>query len=126
VIRGRVVGRNLGIFNFRWLRQSFTVSNATLSLYEYRWPVKVEDRKRIAVRKSDSHGNFDFGKVALGHYSLVVAVPNSDMLGGWFDVEITDKVNPTESVLLDVSPIHPDCTGGNEFIETKTKHAASN
>jgi len=124
-IKGRVVGKNLGPFGFRWLRQSFSVRNAMLSLYEYRWPAKLQDLRRIAVVKSDSHGSFDFGKLAPGHYSLIVGVPNSDNLGAWFDVEITDKVDPTESVLLDISPIHPDCTGGNEFIETKTKNAAS-
>jgi hypothetical protein len=121
-IRGRVVGKNLGPFDFRWLRRRFSVGNATLSLYEYRWPAKLEDRKRIAIVKSDSDGNFDFGNVAPAHYSLVVEVPNSDSLGAWSDVEITDKVRPTKTVLLDVSPIHP---GGNEFIETKTTNASS-
>jgi hypothetical protein len=124
VLRGRVVGKNLGPFDFRWLRQSFTVRNATLTLYEYRYPAKIQDLKQIAKTKVDSKGNFDFGKVSPGHYSLIVEIPNSDMLGGWFDLEVTHKAIPTESVLLDVSPVHPDCTGGNEFIE-KTINAAS-
>jgi hypothetical protein len=124
-LQGRVVGWNLGPFDFRWLRESFSVNDAILTLYEYRWPAKIQDRKRIAVLRSDSRGNFDFGRVAPGHYSLVIEVPNSDVVGGWFDVEITEKVSPTDSVLLDISPLHPDCTGGNEFIEKKIKNAAS-
>jgi len=124
-LHGRVVGKDLGPFNFRWLRQSFRVTNATLTLYEYRFPATIDDLKRVAVTKSDSKGNFDFGPVARGHYHLLIEIAGSDTVGGSFDVEITDQVSPTENVLLDVSPIHPDCTGGHEFIETKTKNAAS-
>jgi len=118
-IRGRVVGRNLGPLQFRWLRQSFSVSEATLTLYEYRPLAKVEDRKKIAVIKTDSHGNFDFGAVPKGHYSLDIGVKDSDRMGGWFDVEVTDTVKPTNNIVIDVSPIAPDCTGGHEFIENK-------
>ncbi len=125
-LHGRVVGKNLGPFDFRWLRQSFSVSDATLNLYEYRWPAKVQDLKQVATVKTNSSGDFDFGKLPHGHYSLTISVPNSDMLGGWFDVEVTDKLTATDSVVLDVSPIHPDCTGGNEFIEKTIKHATSN
>jgi hypothetical protein len=118
-IRGRVVGRNLGPLQFRWLRQSFCVSDATLTLYEYGSLARVEDWRKVSVIKADSHGNFDFGAIPKGHYSLAIDVKDSDRMGGWFDVEVTDAVKPTKDIVVDVSPIAPDCTGGHEFIENK-------
>ena len=118
-IRGRVVGRDLGLLRFRWLRQSFSVSDATLTLYEYRSPAKVEALKKVAVIKADGHGNFDFGAVPKGHYSLAIDVKEPRGMGGWFDVEVTDTVRPTKDIVVDVSPIAPNCAGGHEFIENK-------
>lgn len=117
-IRGRVVGRNLGPLGFRWLRQSFSVHDATLTLYEYR-TARFENLKVVASVRTDGHGSFDFGSVPKGHYFLNIIVKDSDRLGGLFDVEVTDGVRATKSLTIDVSPIHPDCTGGHEFIETK-------
>ena len=116
-VRGQVVGSSWA--PFRWLRQSFSVGGATLTLYEYRFPTKGELRK-VAVASADSHGRFDFGLVPKGHYFLDVQVKGSDRMGGLFDVEVTDAVKTTKSVTIDVSPIMPDCTGGHEFIETKS------
>jgi hypothetical protein len=105
---------------FRWLRQSVSISDASLTLYEYGSPAKAEDlNKKIAVVKTNKNGSFDFGSVPKGHYTLVVGVKDSYRMGGWFDVEVTDAVSATKSITIDVSPIHPDCTGGHEFIETK-------
>jgi hypothetical protein len=118
-IRGRVVGRSIGPLQFRWLRQSFSVSDATLNLYEYRSPAKVKDLKKVAVINTDGHGNFDFGAIPNGHYSLAIDVKDSNRLGGWFDVEVTDSVRPTKDIVVDVSPIAPNCVGGHEFIENK-------
>jgi hypothetical protein len=50
---------------------------------------------------------------------LAISVPNPDPLGGFFEVEVTDAVKATKNITIDVSPIHPDCTGGHEFVETK-------
>ena len=123
-IRGRVVGKNLPLFQFAWFRQSFSVASASLTLYEFRSePAKTENRKRIATATTNSQGDFDFGPIPKGHYSLDVAVPGSDVMGGWFDVEVTDVVKPTAAITLDVSPISPDCTGGHEFIERKAVNA---
>jgi len=118
-IRGRVVGRNLGPLQFRWLRQSFSVSDATLTLYEYR-TARLEELRKVASVTTDGRGNFDFGSVPKGHYFLDIAVKDSDRLGGLFDVEVTDAVRTTKTITIDVSPIHPDCRGGHEFIETKS------
>ncbi len=122
-IRGHVVGKSLGLLQFRWLRQSFSVQNATLTLYEYRWPAKIADLKPIAVTKTDGHGNFEFGKVDIGHYYLRLQAKAPEAMEDLFEVEVTDKVRPTASILMDISPVHPDCTGGHEFIETKTANA---
>jgi len=115
-IRGRVVGRNLGPLQFRWLRQSFSVRDATLTLYEY----GSLDRKKVAVVKTDGHGNFDFGAIPKGHYSLSIDLKEPSRMGDWFDVEVTDAVKATKDIVIDVSPISPDCTGGHEFIESKS------
>src|SRR5580658_3591392 len=106
-IRGRLVGRNLGPLQFRWLRQSFSVRDATLILYEYR-SARIEELKKVASVTTDGRGNFDFGSVPKGHYFLDIIVKNSDRLGGLFDVEVTDAVRTTKNITIDVSPIHPD------------------
>ena len=69
------------------------------------------------VKKStaDEDGNFDFGSLNLGHYTLIV----DDVSWGssdWFDVEIKALPRQTESVTVDISPNFPDCKGGHEFI----------
>jgi hypothetical protein len=118
-MRGRVVGKNFGPFGFRWLRQMSEVKGATLVLYEYHLS-NLEDLPKIASLKTDEQGAFDFGSPPKGHYSLKIIVENSDRLGGLFEVEVTDSVKPTKDIMIDASPIHPDCTGGHEFIETKS------
>jgi hypothetical protein len=115
-----VVGKSLGPFQYRWLRQSFGVAQARLTLYEYRWPAQIGDLNQIATQTADSHGDFDFGQIPKGHYVLTVKVANPDLMGGFFEIEITDTVKATKNIAIDVSPIHPDCTGGHEFIETKS------
>jgi hypothetical protein len=118
-IRGKVVGRSLGPLQFRWLRQSFRVVGANLALYEYRWPAKHTDLKLVASVKTDPHGSFDFGPIAEGHYILEIRVNDLELMSGEFDVEVTDAVKATNSITIDVSPLHPDCSGGLEFIENK-------
>jgi hypothetical protein len=53
-------------------------------------------------------------KACQGHYMLVIDWPGID--GGFFDVEIKNLVAKTASVMIDVSPVDPDCEGGHEFI----------
>jgi hypothetical protein len=118
VIRGRVVGKSLGPLGFSWFRQSFSVGGATLTLYEYS-SARFDELKKVASVTTDSHGDFDFGSIPKGHYFLNIIVRDSDQLGGLFEVEVTEAVKATKSLTIDVSPIHPDCKGGHEFIETK-------
>ena len=123
-IRGRVVGHERQVFSPRWFRQLFSVGGASLTLYEYRSPItRPEDLKRVATIAANSKGEFDFGAVPKGHYSLDINVNGTDSMGGWFDVEVTDAVAPTQSILLDVTGLSPDCTGGHEFMERKAVNA---
>jgi hypothetical protein len=118
-IRGRVVGKSLGPFQFRWIRQSFGVRSARVALYEYRWPARIEELNLVSLLNTDKSGNFDFGSIAKGHYVLIVSVKNPELMGAAFDVEVTEKVKATGDITIDVSPIRPDCSGGLEFTERK-------
>jgi hypothetical protein len=69
----------------------------------------------VKAVKTDDNGEFDFGPLQPGHYTLVVDEKkwgSSD----WYDVEVKDLPRSTQSVTIDVSPVSPDCTGGHEFI----------
>jgi hypothetical protein len=98
------------------LRQSFARKQASLTLYEYRWPINARnDLSFIKHAKADANGHFDFGLLQPGHYTLVVddeGWGRSD----WYDVEVKDMPRTTESVTIDVSPHFPDCMGGHEFL----------
>jgi hypothetical protein len=99
----------------RWVRQRVVRSNVTLHLYEYRWPLhNRSEMPFVKSVKTDDHGQFDFGELPIGHYTLVIDWPSE--YAEWFNVEITRLPKPTTSVKIDVSPVYPDCTGGHEFI----------
>jgi len=116
-LRGKVVGARLGPLQYAgWLRRSFVRKHAELTLYLYRAPIKARSGMSL-VKKStaDDDGNFDFGSLNPGHYTLIV----DDVSWGsstWFDVEIKTLPRPTESVTVDISPNFADCKGGHEFI----------
>ena len=68
----------------------------------------------VKTTKTDINGYFDFGEIKPGHYTLIV---DDNKLGGvWFDLEVKHQAKQTNSVTIDVSPVFPDCTGGQEFI----------
>ena len=110
LLKGRVVGvtfRGLP----RWLKQSFARKRAKLALYEYRWPRAAwDDGSLIKTVETDERGNFDFGPLRIGHYTL--RIDGRDL----FDVEVKDVPQVTGSITIDVSPFYPDCTGGQEFL----------
>jgi hypothetical protein len=112
-IRGQVISYT---WRIKRLWGAVGVSDAKLTLYEYRYPAKVEDLKKIAEVMADSDGNFDFGLVPKGHYSLKIV---SDQNDDWFDVEVIDAARKTAHVTIDTSPVSPDCSGGHKFIEKK-------
>lgn len=64
---------------------------------------------------TDTNGKFDFGTLKPGHYRLYV-VDEKASLSDWFDVEIKDTPNSTELETIDISRVHPDCSGGHEFV----------
>jgi hypothetical protein len=119
-VRGRVVGKDLGLFQFRWLRQSFGVSDATLILREYGYPAKIENLRVTGRVTTDSSGTFDFGSVSKGHYFLEIHFRGDDSVRDLYEIEVTDAVRATKSITIDVSPFHPNCKGGHELLETKT------
>jgi hypothetical protein len=113
-----VVGRDLKFLPplqyMRWLRQSFPVAGARLTLFEYRNPItRREDMHELLSVQADANGRFDFGNLVPGHYTLIVE--RGDLVD-WFDVEVKARVPETEGVLIDISPVFPDCKGGHEFI----------
>jgi len=116
-LRGRVVGARLGPLQYAgWLRRSFVRKHAELALYSYQWPIKARsDMYLVKKSKTDNDGNFDFGSLNQGHYTLIV--DDSDWASSdRFDLEIKTLPRQTDSVTVDISPNFPDCKGGHEFI----------
>jgi hypothetical protein len=108
LLKGRVVGMHNLTYAPRWLRQSVPRKQAKLALYEYSQP--WDEKSLVKTVVSDDNGNFDFGPLKIGHYTL--RIDDNDL----FAVEVKDLPRVTESVTIDASPIHPDCKGGHEFI----------
>lgn len=111
-LKGTVVGNR---FLPRWLRRLNKVSNADLTLFEYQ---SVLPSRIIATTRTDSAGKFSFPALNRGHYTLKIRAGDHE---DYFDIEVTDTVAKTDKVLIDISPVEPDCTGGHEF-EVYPKH----
>jgi hypothetical protein len=112
-LNGRVVGRSLGPLQFQWLRRMFSVGNAELLIFNYNQPSTWHTKAlAIAVTRTNPAGEFEFKGVPEGHYLLVI---DGGSLQDAFQVEITSKVKPTKSILIDISPTFPDCTGGHQM-----------
>lgn len=83
-----------------------------------RAPRPIGSLSQMALVKSvtaDSDGEFGFGQLKAVRYTLVI--DNIDWgWSHWFNVEVRDQPRETESVLIDGSPILPDCSGGHEFV----------
>ena len=63
----------------------------------------------VKTVETDERGSFNFGPLKLGQYML--RIDENDL----FYVEVKDLPRKTESVLIDVSPVETDCSGGHEF-----------
>lgn len=115
-LRGTVVGvashdpRHM----WGWMRQHVAVAGAKLMLYEYSWPIADENERRLVKSiTADRKGAFDFGPLPDGHYTLVIeAAWGRDL----YDVQVVKSAPQTASIMIDVSPVYPDCTGGHEFL----------
>jgi hypothetical protein len=115
-LRGKVVGVHDGDLRHisRWVRQDVARDDAKLMLYEYRWPVKNLDELHLVKSvNTNRDGDFDFGELRPGHYTLIIKGPGCVSI---FYVQLAQLVKKTTSVTIDISPVHPDCTGGHEFI----------
>jgi hypothetical protein len=115
-LRGTVVGSQFPILrSFRWFRQSVVRPQARLILYDYCWPCNVRNLPPIKTVLTDNDGKFDFGDLKPSHYFLGID-DEKGSLSDLFEVEVKGPPNPKESETIDISPVHPDCTGGHEFI----------
>jgi hypothetical protein len=98
----------------------FSVSGAELTLFDYNQPFRWDKKPpAVALTRTTSAGEFEFGNVKEGHYRLEI---RGETMYGLFDVEITTQAPTTKSIVIEVSPIFPDCKGGHEFeIEEEKK-----
>jgi hypothetical protein len=104
-LRGIVVGAEESSFlGIRWHGRPTARKQATLSLYEYRWPIKARsDMPLIKQTHTDAEGHFEFGLLQPGHYTLVIDEKNGNW-SDWFDVEIVKQPKETDRVTINVTP----------------------
>jgi hypothetical protein len=115
-LRGTVVGSRFPVLHsFRWVRQSVVRPQAKLTLYRYCWPCDLRHLTPVKSVITGRDGKFDFGIVEAGHYYLGID-DEEGSLSDWFEVEVKGPPKPKESVIIDISPVHADCTGGHEFM----------
>jgi hypothetical protein len=114
--RGQVVGKNLWILQYRWLRRRFKPVGTTLSLVkdlpstEYKGNF-VRHGERVGDVVIDNSGRFDFGDLPAGEYDLTVTVPGE---GAWGSGFVIDSSAHTTDVLIDASPAYYcECCGWN-------------
>ena len=114
--RGQVVGKNLWILQYRWLRRRFKAVGTTLSLVrdlpstEYEGIV-VRHGEKVGNVVIDDSGRFDFGDLPAGEYDLTVTYPGEDAVGFGF---IIDPSAHRTDVLIDASPAYYcNCCGWN-------------
>lgn len=114
--RGQVVGKNLWILQYRWLRRRFKAVGTTLSLGRKLPPTESKGNvlrhgemvRDVAIDKS---GRFDFGELPAGEYNLTVTFPGEASVGFAF---IIDPSARSSDVLIDASPAYYcNCCGWN-------------
>jgi hypothetical protein len=115
-LRGQVVGKNLWLIQYRWLRRRFTPVGTTLELMRHLPTTvyqgnEVQHGERVRDVVVDKSGAFDFGDLTPGEYGLTVTYPGEDAVG--FGLVIDRSARSTE-VLLDASPAYYcKCCGWN-------------
>ncbi|HEY8715037.1 MAG TPA: carboxypeptidase-like regulatory domain-containing protein [Candidatus Acidoferrum sp.] len=115
VLKGTVVGSYFRLLYFsRWFRQQITRPNVKLTLYRYQGG-RDYHLPPIKSVVSDQNGRFDFGSVPIGHYTLFLGDASQDY-GDAFDVEVISSPQPQERLVIDISPVSPDCKGGREIV----------
>jgi hypothetical protein len=114
--RGEVVGKNLSIVQYRWLRRRFKAVGTTLNLVrdlpstEYQGNV-VWHGERTGDVVIDKSGRFDFGDLMPGEYQLTVTYAGEASVGFGF---VIDPAARNTDVLIDASPAYYcNCCGWN-------------
>ena len=94
-IKGRVVGKDLWLAQYRWLRRMFKGKDATLTLYHVA-PAPSYKRDFIRQVAADDAGNFDFGAIEPGDYELLVHLSDSGYPAQQFEfaVELGQYAGP--------------------------------
>ncbi len=106
--RRQVVGKDLSILQYRWLRRRFKAVGTTLSLVrdlpstKYQGNV-IRNGESVGDVVIDKSGRFDFGELMSGEYGLTVSLPSEDAVG--FGSVIDPSAHSTE-VLIDASPVY--------------------
>ena len=112
--RGEVVGKNLDVVQYRWLRRSFIPVGTKLSLLrelpstEYKGNVVLhaELAGEVVINKS---GRFDFDDLKPGEYEVRVTYPADYMTSFGF---VIDPAAQSSNVLIDASPnYYCNCCG---------------
>jgi len=115
-LRGTIVGvaNHDPRHESRLMRQRVTQEGLLVTLREYRWPVQDTSKLRvIAQTKTGKNGEFDLSNAPDGHFFLDIDTPWGD---DSYSIQVAHHPQGNRSLLIDVSPVHPDCTGGHEFI----------
>ena len=104
-LRGRVVGRSLGILQYRWLRRRFKAVGTELTVtkaadYYYQGNL-IKNEALVGEQTVGGTGTFDFGRLPPGEYSMLVTLPGEDSVGFAFSI---DPEAQQSEVLVDASP----------------------
>jgi hypothetical protein len=114
--RGHVVGKSLGVLQYRWLRRRFTATGTQLILTKpapdsYYEGNLIKNASSVGEQEIGPTGAFDFGELPPGDYSLTVAFPGEDAVAFGFSI---DPDAPHKEVLIDASPgYYCRCCGWN-------------
>ena len=114
--RGEVVGENIWLGQYRWLRRKFKAVGTTISLVRVLPSTKyqgneVRHGERVGDAVIDKSGRFDFGDLTPGEYDITVTYPGEDAVGFGF---VIDPSARSTSVLIDASPAYYcNCCGWN-------------
>jgi hypothetical protein len=106
--RGRVVGKNLFLWQYRWLRRRFSAVGTVVSLNRDLPPTMyqgnvVRRNVRIGEVVIDKSGHFDFGELIPAQYDISVDYPGQDAVGFGF---IIDHSAQNKDVVIDASPAY--------------------
>jgi hypothetical protein len=115
-LRGQVVGKSLGLLQYRWLRRRFNATGTQLVLTKplpdsYYEGNLITNSAPVGEQEIGPTGAFDFGELPAGDYSLTVAFPGEAGVGFGFSI---DPDAPHAEVLIDASPgYYCRCCGWN-------------